>query len=350
MEERDSIFQSALSDKNRSYSREYSFDRVPLGLIERIVIRILQYPGFDIDKKICLSDDFVVHSSLFLVRVQSCPDNVLKITLGVSHSDVEDLSFFSHFLFESPSELLASYPLGGMIKQSELYYNGRSLGVLDVNLRRKLLSGSIECDSFPDIGLIDIPRLTVQEMKLVRPLARGAFGMFWLMEMNGERIVCKELLSSQDKAWKEFIHEVLMMSKIQCEELISLIGIQISCEQFTQQEFQFKGEPIRMKVNQPLMFIEYAPLGDLSGIHELLKEKPIELKLKIGLDLAQGLNAIHSSEGIRFIHLDVRSQNVFIFSVDERRIKEPGFYHAKLGDFGCLVIGSPTCGKPGENW
>ena len=45
---------------------------------------------------------------------------------------------------------------------------------------------------------------------------------------------------------------------------------------------------------------------------------------------------------MKLIHRDVKSQNIFIFSVDEKSVSTVDSVHAKLGDFGSIVVASPS--------
>ena len=95
--------------------------------------------------------------------------------------------------------------------------------------------------------------------------------------------------------------------------------------------------------HQILMIIEEAPWGDLASCHEIIQEKNSTLlKLKIALDIARGLNSLYFKSGVKLIHRDVKSENVFIFSLDEKSVTNPESIHAKLGDFGSIVVASPS--------
>ena len=95
--------------------------------------------------------------------------------------------------------------------------------------------------------------------------------------------------------------------------------------------------------HQMLMIIEEAPWGDLTHCHEIIREKnSIKLKLKIAFDVARGLNSLYFKSGVKLIHRDVKSENIFIFSLDEKSVSSSDSVHAKLGDFGSIVVASPS--------
>ena len=90
--------------------------------------------------------------------------------------------------------------------------------------------------------------------------------------------------------------------------------------------------------HQILMIIEEAPWGDLTHCHEIIQEKN-STKLKLfGFDVARGLNSLYFKSGVTLIHRDVKSQNIFIFSLDENSVSFNDSVHAKLGDFGSVVV------------
>ena len=100
------------------------------------------------------------------------------------------------------------------------------------------------------------------------------------------------------------------------------------------------------------MVIEYAAFGDLASLlkrskedAELRSQLTIKLKLRIALNIASALSDLHSSH-YRLIHRDVRSQNIFIFSLHDNDHDDDGDeeerINAKLGDLGCMVVGNPS--------
>ena len=101
-----------------------------------------------------------------------------------------------------------------------------------------------------------------------------------------------------------------------------------------------------------LLAIEHAPYGDLLSCREKLMMIPGDvLKLKLSLDLARGLRDLHSTDGLRFIHRDVRGPNIFIFSLDESTATADSLVvHGKLGDFGTVVVATPTYSSDAETW
>ena len=72
------------------------------------------------------------------------------------------------------------------------------------------------------------------------------------------------------------------------------------------------------------------------------KKNSTKLKLKIAFDVARGLNSLYLKSGVKLIHRDVKSENIFIFSLDENSVSSSDSIHAKLGDFGSIVVASPS--------
>jgi Ras-related protein Rab-1A len=356
--ERDEIFKDYCNQHKKilCFERRFKFDRIPFGLFERMVVRTLYYPGFDIHPQICVPDDFLLVSERFFVRAQVQSDeDLLSLQVWAEEHSV-NLSFFCHFIFEFPKDLLCSYPLGGRILSSFTAFNSQQIGELTPSIREQFLSGSLASYLCPDLGLDQIARVDVSKIKVKKQLASGAFGIAWLIELHSENgqsqeFVCKELFVKSEKGLCEFIHEVLMMSILNGHYLVSLAGIGVSSSQMVESaQVNLLENQKPMKENQPLMILEFGCHGDLAKAHKKLLCCSLRLKVKIALDVALGLLEIHNSSGIRFIHRDVRSQNVFVFSLDESQIDTSGFVHAKLGDMGTVVVASPTYGEPLGNW
>jgi serine/threonine protein kinase len=197
-----------------------------------------------------------------------------------------------------------------------------------------------------------IPRWDCSQAKICQRLAHGTFGVAWLaeQEQSGEltKVVFKESRTSSDKSRKAFIHEVWMMQHLQGPHLLKLLGICLPSESLLESSRNVEPDS-PMNTKELLMVLEFAPKGDLSNCINRLKSRSLGLKIKLGLDLARGLLEIHS-RGMKFIHRDVRSQNVFIFSLDESRVDDREFVHAKLADLGILTIACPTYKGELGNW
>jgi serine/threonine protein kinase len=179
-------------------------------------------------------------------------------------------------------------------------------------------------------------------------LGSGANGIAWLAQHNGTELVVKALRNHTETSRKQFIHETLMMNHLQGNYLVKFYGICLPSASLIESS-KIIDEKSALS-NELVLLMEYAPLGDLAACRSTLRNTNLGVKIKIALDLARGLLALHSFEGLKFIHRDVRSPNVFIFSFDETKIDDEKFVHCKLGDLGIVTIASPTCYEEIGNW
>jgi len=74
----------------------------------------------------------------------------------------------------------------------------------------------------------------------------------------------------------------------------------------------------------PVLMVELAPFGTLADLQRASKALSVTQQADLILDVLLGLDAVHQS-GI--VHGDVKSENVLVFSHDQRT------YTAKIGDF-----------------
>jgi serine/threonine protein kinase len=235
------------------------------------------------------------------------------------------------------------------IEEVNLFYNKQLLGT-----EREVIAlplGEMDPSHCPDLLLYEVPRLDNSRAVVTSRLAEGAFGVVWKAKLQPETsdfVVMKELKNAAKKG--EFIREVLMMSLLQNPFLVRLVGIcDVSASLWSSSE-TIKQNLNGMDRSATLMVLELAPLGDLTNCSVELRGKSELLKTKLALDVARGLSAIHDESALPMIHRDVRSQNVFVYSLDESTIRQRNAVHAKLGDFGTVVIASPTYGEQLGNW
>ncbi|KAK9136992.1 hypothetical protein Sjap_007586 [Stephania japonica] len=118
---------------------------------------------------------------------------------------------------------------------------------------------------------------------------------------------------------KEFFVEVLLLSNLHHENLVTLVG------------YCYDGD-------QRLLVYEFMPLGSLEDhLHDLSPgRKPLDwnTRMKIAADAARGLDYLHNEIFPSVIFRDMKSSNILL---------SEGF-HAKLSDFGLAKLG-PKDGK-----
>ncbi|KAK8585523.1 hypothetical protein V6N13_050501 [Hibiscus sabdariffa] len=150
-------------------------------------------------------------------------------------------------------------------------------------------------------------------------LGRGGFGIVYKGEMpNGTQIAVKRMLCAEKgtKGMNEFQAEIAVLTKVRHRHLVALLGYCING-------------------NERLLVYQYMPQGTLSQHLFEWREKgyaPLTWKQRvtIALDVARGVEYLHSLAQQSFIHRDLKPSNILLG--DDMR--------AKVADFG-LVKNAP---------
>uniref|UniRef100_A0A2P2L8E8 non-specific serine/threonine protein kinase n=1 Tax=Rhizophora mucronata TaxID=61149 RepID=A0A2P2L8E8_RHIMU len=148
-------------------------------------------------------------------------------------------------------------------------------------------------------------------------LGRGGFGTVYKGELHdGTKIAVKRMESGVmlEKGLAEFKSEIAVLTKVRHRHLVALLGY---C----------------LDGNEKLLVYEYMPQGTLSKFLFNWKEeglKPLEWtrRLSIALDVARGVEYLHSLAHQSFIHRDLKPSNILLG--DDMR--------AKVADFGLVRL------------
>ncbi|TKY47808.1 Receptor kinase TMK4 [Spatholobus suberectus] len=154
-------------------------------------------------------------------------------------------------------------------------------------------------------------------------LGRGGFGVVYKGELHdGTKIAVKRMQSGAmgSKGMNEFQAEIAFLSKVRHRHLVALLGYCIND-------------------NERLLVYEYMPQGTLTQHLFYWSENgcaPLTWKQRVGiaLDVARGVEYLHSLAQQSFIHRDLKPSNILLG--DDMR--------AKVADFG-LVKNAPDDGK-----
>ncbi|KAL5124723.1 Receptor-like kinase TMK2 [Glycine soja] len=148
-------------------------------------------------------------------------------------------------------------------------------------------------------------------------VGRGGFGVVYKGELeDGTKIAVKRMESGviTSKALDEFQSEIAVLSKVRHRHLLSLLG------------YSVEGK-------ERILVYEYMPQGALS-MHlfhwKSLQLEPLSWKrrLNIALDVARGMEYLHSLAHQIFIHRDLKSSNILLG--DD--------FRAKVSDFGLVKL------------
>lgn len=148
-------------------------------------------------------------------------------------------------------------------------------------------------------------------------LGRGGFGVVYKGQLDdGTKIAVKRMESGviSNKALDEFQAEIAVLSKVRHRHLVSLLG------------YSTEGP-------ERILVYEYLPQGALSRhlFHwKNFKLEPLSWKrrLNIALDVARGMEYLHSLAHQSFIHRDLKSSNILLG--DD--------FRAKVSDFGLVKL------------
>ncbi|KAA8532433.1 hypothetical protein F0562_032466 [Nyssa sinensis] len=148
-------------------------------------------------------------------------------------------------------------------------------------------------------------------------LGKGGFGTVYKGELHdGTKIAVKRMESGvvSNKGLDEFKSEIAVLTKVRHKHLVALLGY---C----------------LDGNERLLVYEYMPQGTLSRHLFTWKEeglKPLEWKkrLTLALDVARGVEYLHSLAHQSFIHRDLKPSNILLG--DDMR--------AKVADFGLVRL------------
>ncbi|XVF76103.1 hypothetical protein PTKIN_Ptkin13bG0239000 [Pterospermum kingtungense] len=148
-------------------------------------------------------------------------------------------------------------------------------------------------------------------------LGRGGFGVVYKGELeDGTQIAVKRMEAGviTSKALDEFQAEIAVLSKVRHRHLVSLLGYSI-------------------EGNERILVYEYMSQGALSK--HLFHWKSLELeplswkrRLNIALDVARGMEYLHTLAHQSFIHRDLKSSNILLG--DD--------FRAKVSDFGLVKL------------
>ncbi|XP_073145571.1 receptor-like kinase TMK3 [Henckelia pumila] len=177
-------------------------------------------------------------------------------------------------------------------------------------------SGSVSENKELGISL-QVLRNVTNNFSQENEVGRGGFGVVYKGELeNGTRVAVKRMESGviSAKALDEFRAEIEVLSRVSHRHLVSLLG------------FSTEG-------NERLLVYEYMPHRALS--RHLFRWKSVDLKplswakrLVIALDVARGVEYLHTLTHQTFIHRDLKSANILL---DDN-------FRAKVSDFGLVKL------------
>ncbi|KAG6530793.1 receptor protein kinase TMK1-like [Zingiber officinale] len=157
-------------------------------------------------------------------------------------------------------------------------------------------------------------------------LGRGGFGTVYKGELHdGTKIAVKRMEAGAvgTKGLNEFQSEIAVLTKVRHRNLVSLLGY---C----------------LDGNERLLVYEYMPQGTLSRHLFDWKEeglKPMEWKKRLGiaLDVARGVEYLHSLAQQSFIHRDLKPSNILLGDDMKAKVADFGLVRLAPEGKGCFV-------------
>ena len=165
-------------------------------------------------------------------------------------------------------------------------------------------------------------------------LGRGGFGIVYKGELHdGTKIVVKRMQTGPvgEKGLNEFMSEIAVLTKVRHRHLVALLGY---C----------------LDGNERLLVYEYMPQGSLNQhlFHwRDLGLKPLEWtrRLTIALDVARGVEYLHSLAHQSSIHRDLKPSNILLG--DDMRAKVSDFGLVRLAPEGKFSVETKLAGTFG---
>ena len=382
--EKNQLVINVFKEKNIKYKcirRKYEFSpKIPFGFIDKLTVKYLHFPGMTMHES-TWTNDFYLYSTedgnynhrfyhLLIQLINNDENNDFistELMISIFYPEYEEnnlyFSFFSHFIFQSPHDIATSpmYSITTAIKNISIL--GENLKENPIGDEKNILLNFRKNSEFQKYIIpsnIKVFDSEIHKCKFKEKLGSGGFGQVYLGDMKFNlsnkiinKVVFKETRFVSFDSLRNLINECMMMKIVENQFTIKLLGVCIPSMRLLDSRKRihwseennsspFSANEEDYLNHQILMIIEEAPWGDLTHCHEIIAEKnSTKLKLKIAFDVARGLNSLYLKSGVKLIHRDVKSQNIFIFSLDENSVSSSDSVHAKLGDFGSIVVASP---------
>lgn len=340
---------SFMSQRNlQEYHRRYIFRFLPLGFFQRVIARLL-----------CLEEVYVIDVSssgiLYTDGVQACAlrdhvnpqdQNVLDVLVRSPPSNPKNFlveiveiinSMLSVFYSNQQDSVKVMVPFvrinpqtSKVSSRTDMVYDDVIKAFLQGELVFVAEDSAVDVSDFmPDVAALRSLAVAQKDIEVLGALGEGAFGTVYKGTYCGTLVAIKELhfggASEQIKKYKEFRHEINIMSKLSSPYLVKLFGTSL----------------------QPLgMVMEFCPHKSLD-VHLLAPTGynwDWSLRLKVAHDVARGLAALHAHSP-PIIHRDLRSPNIFICSLEAG-----DDVAAKIGDFGLSQHALPHLTEMLSTW
>ncbi|KAG8651674.1 G-type lectin S-receptor-like serine/threonine-protein kinase RKS1 isoform X2 [Manihot esculenta] len=173
--------------------------------------------------------------------------------------------------------------------------------------------------SYPEIVYFKLSTIlsATDNFSLANKLGQGGFGLVYKGQLsNGREIAVKRLSKSSGQGIKEFENEVLLMAKLQHQNLVKILGCCIQGE-------------------EPMLVYEYMPNKSLDSFlfdetRRLILDWRKRFDIIIGI--ARGILYIHQDSRLRIIHRDLKTSNILLDKEMNPKISDFGLARVFKGD------------------
>ena len=362
-------------DSEKSFQfigRKYKFSpRIPFGFIERLIVRILHFPGMEIHSSSSVNNFYVFseedgnysnqnfHIFIQLDENEDIEDHSILI-ISIYYPKEEENNFYSlfffHHIFQSPHEVLHSFVnSNSSIDQTILLSNQQKEIGTEYDLLLNFNHNFKNYRQYICGNDIQVFESDVFQYKFTKYLNKTNKKFVWVgtireFEKEEKEFIFKESISTNFENLKAMFNEIILLKMIENEFTLKLIGICFPTNDLLNSRAILDTPSNKMidltskedyLKHQMLMIVEKSPFGSLADCFEEMKACSVSLKLKIAFDIARGMNILFLKSGMKIIHRNIKPENIFIFSLDEIATNEIKCIHAKLGDLGRCVIGIP---------
>ena len=329
------VFPSKLPEEENCFGRLFQFQHIPMELMERIQIAVVNLPKYQIVN--IWANGILVTHEFFFILIEYFPHShklVLELRFKKTHNNEEKIvlscwrqmlqtvrtSIESWSFNLNCSELIPCIHCikGGVSRDLSYFIDYQD--VLDSSTSLLFchnIESSSRCvdkiDVAPDISLIDLPQINAKKLIIKQEIGKGAFGVVFKGTFDRNPVAIKELSSDLNhvsgEVFREFQGEIYAQCLLDHPNCVKLYGV---------------------TANPPRMILEFISGGDLYHfLHPKVGNPPTqdtlswERRYNIALDIAKGLYHMQSLNP-PIVHRDLRSPNIFLTPEGK----------ALIGDFG----------------
>lgn len=283
----------------------------PIGRQKRCSLSSISLPAADFTKQRPGWPLLQTTSSVTQLSVDARKMSVVQWVMTLPRRPLSDVSSES----SSPMSYRADdYLEGESVKPDEMSGTSKEVSLIELpkDLEIILMSNPVGCRVFS----LEFLKLSTSDFSSENLIGKGGCNSVFKGVLPQGKAVAAKILESSKEAWKDFIHEVDIMTTLKHTRIAPLIGICVEDDAL-------------------ISVYDLMSRGNLEdNLHGDTRENsvlPWKTRFRIAIGVAEALNYLHNECPRPVIHRDIKSSNILL--TDEL---EP-----QLSDFG-LAIWGPT--------